>query len=378
MASASDPAAPLDGIVVIEIGHSVAAPFAGQVLGDLGATVVKIEAPGGDDARRWGPPFFGDDAATFHAVNRNKRSVVIDLTDEADRARLLGLMAGADVVIQNMRPGLTERYGVGDGPARAANPRLVYCNLGAFGRDGPLHRATGYDPLVQAFSGIMSVTGHPDTPPARVGPSIVDQGTGMWCVIGILAALLARAGTGRGCTVDASLYETALSWMTIPIANGVASGRDPGKSGSETPMLAPYAAYRARDRHLMLAAGNNNLFRRLAQVLGTPEWAEDARFRDNADRVRNRKSLNALIEERTLTQDADHWIAAMDAVGVPCAAVQTVSEVLAHPQTAALGILQGQGAAQGALVGLPLSFDGRRPVPGRPAPSIGGGDDDPG
>ncbi|WP_417679713.1 CaiB/BaiF CoA transferase family protein [Pseudodonghicola sp.] len=356
------PDQPLRGIRVIEIGHSVAAPFCGQVLADLGAEVIKIENPeGGDDARHWGPPFVGGTAATFHSLNRNKRTMAVDLKDEEKRAALEALIGDSDVLVQNMRPGLMERYGLGADALCAKFPRLICCNLGAYGDVGPLRRHTGYDPLMQAFSGIMSVTGEAGRPPVRVGPSIIDQGTGMWCVIGILSALMGRAASGRGCRVDTSLFETGLSWMTVPIGNAVASGKEPGKSGSETPMLAPYRAFMAEDRHIVIAAGNNNLFRRLVETLGHPEWADDPRFALNADRVANRETLNAMIEAVVQTRPSTHWTQALDAVGVPCAPVNRVSEVLAHPQTEALGMILPAGDPHLGLVATPLRFDGIRP-----------------
>lgn len=365
------PAQPLVGIKVVEIGHSVAAPFCGQVLADLGAEVVKVENPkGGDDARHWGPPFVGDTAATFHSLNRNKSSQTFDLKDAAERERLATLIGASDVVVQNMRPGLVERYGLDADTLCARFPRLIYCNLGAFGEIGPLHAHTGYDPLIQAFTGIMAVTGEAGRPPVRVGPSVVDQGAGMWCVIGILSALMGRAQSGKGCRVDTSLFETGLSWMTVPIGNACASGREPGKSGSETPMLVPYRAFLAADRHVVIAAGNSNLFRRLAQVLGHPEWVEDPRFATNADRVANRTVLNALIEEVVKTQPSAHWMAELDKVGVPCAPVHQVSEVLAHPQTEALGILLPTEDPRLGLVATPLRFNGERPALRSLAPTL--------
>jgi len=356
------PDQPLTGFRVIEIGHSVAAPFCGQVLADLGAEVIKIENPdGGDDARHWGPPFVGGTAATFHSLNRNKRCMAVNLKNEEERAELEALIGDSDVLVQNMRPGLMERYGLGADDLCARFPRLICCNLGAYGDVGPLNRHTGYDPLMQAFSGIMSVTGEPGRPPVRVGPSIIDQGTGMWCVIGILSALIGRAANGRGCRVDTSLFETGLSWMTVPIGNAVASGKEPGKSGSETPMLAPYRAYMAQDRHIIIAAGNNNLFRRLAETLGHPEWSKDPRYAANSERVANREALNAMIEAVVRTRPSAHWMEALDAVGVPCAPVHQVSEVLAHPQTEALEMILSSGDPHLGLVATPLRFDGTRP-----------------
>ncbi|MDF1857184.1 CoA transferase [Pseudooceanicola sp.] len=372
MTKSHDVAAPLDGVTVIEIGHSVAAPYAGQILADLGATVYKVENPkGGDDARVWGPPFWHGVAATFQALNRNKQSVIVDLKDEADRLALKKLIAQSDVLLQNMRPGLLDSFGFGAEATRALNSRLIHCNLGAFGDIGPMKASTGYDPLVQAFSGIMSVTGEPERPPIRVGPSVIDQGTGMWCAMGIITALLTREKTGEGCTVDASLFETALAWMTVPIVNSLASGKDGVKSGSETPMLVPYRAFMSADRYIVIAAGNNNLFRRLATVLDRPEWAEDPRFRDNADRVANREVLNALIEDGVGKRPAAEWLVKLEAVGVPCALVQTVKEVLAHPQTKAMDVVQDTPDERMSLVATPLRFNGQRPRINHGAPDLG-------
>jgi crotonobetainyl-CoA:carnitine CoA-transferase CaiB-like acyl-CoA transferase len=367
---------PLSGITVIELGHSVAAPFAGQILADLGARVIKVENPdGGDDARGWGPPFWHGSSATFQSLNRNKLSVTVDLKDAVDCERLRALMAGeADVVIQNMRPGLVERYGL-DARLRERNKRLIYCNLGAFGSEGPLRDKPGYDPLMQAFGGIMSVTGEEGRPPVRVGPSIIDMGAGLWSVIGILAALERRHQTGEGCTVDTSLYETSLSWMTVPVAIALASGRDPGRSGTEVAMIAPYKAYRASDRYLVIAAGNDALFRRLATVLKRPDWHADPRFATNAERVKNREALNSMIDAIVIARPAADWTAQLDAVGVPSAPLQKVSEVLAHEQTLALRMVSPVPGSEMSVMSLPLRFDGER-LPIRSAPPACGADTD--
>jgi crotonobetainyl-CoA:carnitine CoA-transferase CaiB-like acyl-CoA transferase len=366
----------LSGITVIELGHSVAAPFAGQILADLGARVIKVENPdGGDDARGWGPPFWHGSSATFQSLNRNKLSVTVDLKDAVDCERLRALMAGeADVVVQNMRPGLVERYGL-DARLRERNKRLIYCNLGAFGSEGPLRDKPGYDPLMQAFGGIMSVTGEEGRPPVRVGPSIIDMGAGLWSVIGILAALERRHQTGEGCTVDTSLYETSLSWMTVPVAIALASGRDPGRSGTEVAMIAPYKAYRAADRYLVIAAGNDALFRRLAAVLKRPDWQADPRFATNAERVKNREALNSMIDAIVIARPAADWTAQLDAVGVPSAPLQKVSEVLAHEQTLALRMVSPVPGSEMSLMSLPLRFDGER-LPIRSAPPACGADTD--
>jgi crotonobetainyl-CoA:carnitine CoA-transferase CaiB-like acyl-CoA transferase len=367
---------PLAGIRIVELGHSVAAPFAGQVLADLGAIVIKVESPErGDDARAWGPPFWHGASATFQSLNRNKYSAVIDLKDDAQRTRLRDfILTEADVVLQNLRPGLVKRYGLDDSLTEAA-PRLVYCNLGAFGSPGPLSDKPGYDPMMQAFSGIMSITGEMNRPPVRVGPSIIDMGAGMWCVIGILSALLRRASTGEGGRVDTSLYETALAWMTVPTAMALA-GTEPIRTGSEAAMLAPYKAYQAGDGHyLIVAAGNDNLFRRLCGELARPKWIDDPRFRTNADRVNNRVELNALIDQLMAEDLADSWIARLERAGVPCSRLQTITEVIAHPQTTALGMVQDVPGSPMRFIGLPLRFDGERPAIRKAPPSLGDGTD---
>ncbi len=365
---------PLAGITVVELGHSVAAPFGGQILGDLGARVIKVENPdGGDDARVWGPPFWHGSSATFQSLNRNKLSVAVDLKNEKECARLRALIVGeADVVIQNMRPGLVERLGI-DARLCIENRRLVYCNLGAFGAGSPFSEKPGYDPLMQAFGGIMSITGEPERPPVRVGPSIVDMGAGLWSVIGILAALERRHATGEGCIVDTSLFETSLSWMTIPVALQLASGRDPGRTGSEAAMIVPYKAYRASDKYLVIAAGNDALFARLAGVLGRSEWITDGRFLDNASRVQHREVLNAMIDDIVFTATAAHWVRLLDGVGVPSAPLQSVSEVLAHEQTRALDMVRPLPDGSMSLMSLPLRFDGER-FPFRSAPPALGAD----
>jgi len=364
--------APLRGIVVAELGHSVAAPYAGQVLGDLGAEVVKIEKPAGDDARKWGPPFLDGAAASFQALNRNKRSVVCELRDPVQRARLLEFIGErADVVLQNLRPGQAEALGLGAQALRAAKPALVYCNLGAFGARGPLADRPGYDPLMQAFGGIMSVVGEEGRPPVRVGPSMIDMGTALWAALGIVAALYRRRETGLGCVVDVSLFETSAAWMSLFAAQYLASGELPQKHGSGQVGIVPYRAYRTLDGDLVVAAGNDALFRRYCEVLGHPEWAQDARFATNPDRVRQRDVLYPLIETQMARRTSGEWIATLDAAGVPCAPVQNVAQMLGHEQLRALGLLQPVPGSSVPLIGLPISFDGARPAPRAASPALG-------
>lgn len=357
---------------MVELGHSVAAPFAGQILGDLGAEVIKIEKAEGDDARKWGPPFWEGASATFQPLNRNKKSVVCDLRDPAQFSALKHLIRErADVVLQNLRPGQVEQLGL-DGPALVAEkPGLVYCNVGAFGRVGPFKDRPGYDPLMQAFGGIMSTTGERGRPPVRVGASIVDLGTGMWAVIGILTALYERLDTRKGGVVDVSLFETAATWMSLLAAHYLASGDIPGKQGSGANGIAPYRAYATRDSDLVVAAASDGLFRRLAQVLDHPEWIDDAKFSTNPKRVENQAALYGLIEIEMAKRTNAEWIALLEAAGIPCAPVQNVAEMVAHEQTAALGLLQDVPDSRMKFIGLPVSFDGERPALRSRPPALG-------
>jgi crotonobetainyl-CoA:carnitine CoA-transferase CaiB-like acyl-CoA transferase len=363
---------PLAGHVVIELGHSVAAPFAGQILADLGAEVIKVEKPAGDDARQWGPPFVDGASATFQSLNRSKRSLVLDLRRAEDFGRLQRLIdERADVVLQNMRPGQVDQLKLDAATLRARKPSLVYCNLGAFGTPGPMAERPGYDPLMQAFSGIMSVVGEPGGNPVRVGPSIVDMGSGMWAALGIVSLLLRRRETGEGGLVDVSLFETAATWMTMYAAQYLASGQLPGKNGSGQTGIVPYRAYRTADGDLVVAAGNNDLFRRLCGVLGHPEWVEDPRFATNPARVENAKVLYALLEQCFLARTNAQWTELLDAAGVPCAPVQDVGGMLRHPQTEALGLVQPVPGSSIPMVGLPMRFDGVRPQPRGASPALG-------
>ena len=366
------PARPLEGLVAVEIGHSIAAPFAGQVLGDLGAKVIKVENPrGGDDARNWGPPFWHGASAFFQTINRNKYSVALDLKLEPHRQALRRfIIEDADIVLQNMRPGLLASLGL-DASLRREQKRLIYCTIGAFGRTGPLAEKPGYDPLMQAFGGIMSITGEAGGAPVRVGPSLVDVGTGLWIVVGILAALRRREITGEGCEIDGSLYETTLSWMNTSVSGYLATGKVPGAHGTENMSLAPYRMYHGADGPFMIACGNDNLFRRLAAALGHPEWASDPRFLTNPDRVKNRVALNAMIQEIVGIKPRAHWVALLDTAAVPCAPLQTLDQVVAHPQTEALGMLLPTPDGQMRLMGLPISFNGQRPEIRRGPPGIG-------
>jgi crotonobetainyl-CoA:carnitine CoA-transferase CaiB-like acyl-CoA transferase len=354
---------PLAGVRVVDVTSSLAGPYCTEILGALGADVIKVEHPErGDEARAWGPPFWDESSVMFYAANLNKRSLALDL--KRGRDVLLRLVESADVFLQSLRPGTAKRLGFGPEELRERNPRLVYCDIGAFGRFGPLRERPGYDPLLQAFGGIVSVTGEPDRPGVRVGASIVDQTTGMWAAVGILAAL--HAGGGR--TVDVSLFETSVALLPYHVTSYLGGGEVPGRHGTAFPLIAPYQVFRVRDGELMIAAGNDRLFERLCDVLELRELAADPRFATNRDRLRRRDELAALIQERLAREPLASVLERLEDAGVPAAPVNDVGQVAEHEQTAALGLIQ---SLPRPTVAFPLSFEGERLVHRRPPPRLG-------
>jgi crotonobetainyl-CoA:carnitine CoA-transferase CaiB-like acyl-CoA transferase len=343
---------PLEGVRVVDVTSSLAGPYCTEILGALGADVIKVEHPQrGDESRAWGPPFWEGSSVMFYAANLNKRSLALDL--KRGRAVLLRLADTADVFLQSLRPGTAKRLGFGPEELRARNPRLVYCDIGAFGRLGPLRERPGYDPLLQAFGGIVSVTGEPGRPGVRAGTSIVDQGTGLWAAVGILAAL--SAGGGR--TVDLSLFETAVALLPYQLTAYLASGEVPGRHGSAFPLIAPYQAFRVRDGELMIAAANDGLFARLCAALDLPALPADPRFATNRDRLQHREELAALIAARIEREPLADVLARLEQAGVPAAPVNDLGQVAEHAQTTALGVIQPMPKP---TVAFPLSFDGER------------------
>jgi crotonobetainyl-CoA:carnitine CoA-transferase CaiB-like acyl-CoA transferase len=362
---------PLDGVKVVEVASNIAGPYAGLILGSLGADVLKVERPEGDDARKWGPPFIGDTASIFHTVNLNKRSVTLDLKDPAQLAWLKGYIADADVLVQNMRPGTMEALGLGSAALLELNPRLVYGSAAAFGAKGPMRLAAGYEPMVQAFAGVFSVNGEAERPGVRVGVSLLDVGTGMWTALGCIAGLLQRERTGKGMAVDASLFETALGWLAGHFAGFRVSGDLPVRNPTGSNRVVVFQAFDAADGAIIIAAANDRLFAKLANELGHPEWASDPRFRTNPDRFAHRDVLIPMVADIVRERPRAHWIAQLDAVGVPCAPINDLRQVEALPQTAALGIMQSAPEVEIPFVGMPLSFDGQRPPIRRRAPKLG-------
>lgn len=344
---------PLAGRRVVDVTSSLAGPSCTQLLAALGAEVVKVEPPEGDHARSWGPPFVGGDGALWFAANAGKSSVVLDL--DADRDRLLALVDAADVFVQSLRPGLAAKHGLDAATLRGRKPALVHVSIGAYGS------RPGYDPLLQASSGIMSVTGEADGPPVRVGVSLIDFATGQWAAIAILAALV----RGGGATIETSLHEVSLALLAGQIAGVAATGETPGRHGSAFPLIAPYEVFGG---DLMIAAGSDALYERLRDVLGL---SDDERFRTNPQRVTNRAALRDVIEGALAGRATAAWEELLVAAGVPAARVRTVPEAMADEQTAALGILQELGP--GTTVAPPFSVDGERPLHRSPPPALGHG-----
>ena len=367
--------APLAGLLVADLTQNVAGPTCTQILGDLGAEVVKVERPGrGDDARAWAPPYWGEESATFMSVNRNKRSLAVDVKQPDGRVIVERLVSRAGVFVQSLRAGAVSELGLGWERASSLNPRLVYCSVTAFGTEGPLADRPGYDPLMQALGGIMSVNGHPGQPPARVPVSIVDMGTGMWAAIAILGALRERDRTGRGANVTTALYETALAWSVFQMNQYFGTGEVPQPQGSGTAMICPYEAFPTRDAWVMIAAGSDALFAKAARALGQGELPDDPRFTDNPSRVTNRAALFDTLAAVTRGLTSAALLERLQSAGVPCAPVQTLDTVAADPQTEAGGMLipaKHPRIPDYRAVGLPIRWDGERPGISRVPPLLG-------
>ena len=369
------PFLPLAGTRVVDVTTSIAGPFCAEILAALGADVVKVERPDtGDDGRAWGPPFWNGESAMFLSVNAGKRSLAVSLRDERGRDVVLRLADRADVFLQSLRPGLAERLGLGPEAVCERNAQIVYCSIGAYGRVGPLAGEPGYDALMQAAGGLVSMTGEEGRRGVRVGSSLIDMGTGMWSALGVVAALLERERTGEGSVVDTSLYETALSYIGYHLLGYLADGTVPTRQGTVFPMVAPYQVFGTRDGELMVAGGNDRIYAQLCSALDLPELVDDPRFRTNPDRVRNREELVALLSARLRERDAADWHARLTAAGVPAAPVADVADVASAEQTQALGMLQPlpHPAIPGLrLAALPLSVDDERAEHRRPPPLLG-------
>jgi formyl-CoA transferase len=362
----------LSGVRVLELGQVLAGPFAGAILADLGADVIKVERiEGGDDARQMGPAFHQGDSLNFQVFNRNKRSVALDLKAPEGRAALEALAGESDILVHNLRPGVTEDLGIDGAAMCARHPRLIYCEISAFGHVGPQRLSPGYEPLVQAYSGLSSRNGGPDNPPLRLGASVCDQGTGMWVVIGALALLHRRQQTGRGGVVSGSLLETAMVWNAQAADSFANTGTMPARHASGHPGFVPYQAFDTATGPVLLCVGNDRLFAKFSALVGRPDWASDPDYATNRARLRNQAPLLAAIADILRTAPRDEWLARFAAAGVPCAPINTIPEALAEAQVQALGLLQPIPGESFHLTGLPLSFDGERPALRSAAPRLG-------
>jgi crotonobetainyl-CoA:carnitine CoA-transferase CaiB-like acyl-CoA transferase len=368
-------AAPLTGIKVVELARILAGPWAGQVLADLGAEVIKVESPEGDDTRRWGPPFVDNpdgsrDAAYFHATNRGKRSVVADFGTEEGRALVLDLVREADVLIENFKLGGLAKYGLDYASLAAINPRLVYCSITGFGHDGPYAARAGYDFIVQGMSGIMDLTGDPAGAPMKIGVAYADILTGLYAVIAIQAALRQREATGKGQHIDMALLDVMTGTLANQAMNYLVSGVSPARLGNAHPNIAPYEAYPVADGWVIVAVGNDTQFQRFAALIGLPERD---RWRTNAGRVEDRAALSPAVAALTRGWSRDALLAALEIEGVPAGPINTVAQALADPQIAARGMVLDLGEG---LKGLrtPIRFSDAELAPARRSPMLGEND----
>ncbi|MEI4471355.1 CaiB/BaiF CoA transferase family protein [Frigidibacter sp. MR17.24] len=333
---------PLEGLRVVELARILAGPWCGQLLADLGAEVIKVEAPEGDDTRRWGPPFLehgGERAAAyFHGTNRGKASVTADFRDPGDLARVKALIATADVVIENFKVGGLAKFGLDGESLAAAHPDLVYCSVTGFGQDGPYAHRAGYDYIIQGMSGLMSVTGEPGAQPQKVGVAVIDLFTGIYAATAVLAALVARGRTGRGDRIDMSLMDVATAVMANQAMNYLATGTAPTRLGNAHPNLVPYQVFDCADGFLIIATGNDGQYRRLCALLGLPGLAEAPDYLTNADRIANRAALVATIGAATKGWAKADLLAACEGAGVPAGPINDMAEVFADPQVIARGL----------------------------------------
>lgn len=379
----------LAGIKVLDLSRVLAGPWATQMLADLGADVIKVERPeAGDDTRHWGPPFLKDEhgndtreASYFTACNRNKRSITVDMAHPEGQALLRKMAAEADVVVENFKVGGLKQYGLDYDSLKTLNPRLIYCSITGFGQEGPYAERAGYDLMVQAMCGLMSITGHADDQPGggplKVGVAVIDVFTGLYASNAILAAINARdnarTGTGQGQYIDMALLDVGMAVLANQAAGFLATGKAPGRAGNIHPSLAPYQDFRSSDGNVLLAIGNDGQFARFCAAAGKPEWAQDSRFATNTARVQNRPALLALMEPLMRTRTTAEWIALLEDKAVPCGPINTIAQAFDDPQVQARGIRKalprdaGDGIAQIATVANPMRLSAT-PVSYRNAP----------
>jgi crotonobetainyl-CoA:carnitine CoA-transferase CaiB-like acyl-CoA transferase len=362
-------------IRVLALTRNLAGPYCTMILGDMGADVIKIERPGyGDDTRNWTPPAWHGESTTFLSANRNKRSIAVDLNDAEGVKIVQKLAYQADILVESFKPGSLEKRGLGYDDLKEKNPGLIYCSISGYGNDGPLNNSPGYDPIMQASTGIMNMTGEPDQEPVRLPIAVNDMGAGMWAVIGILSALITRQATGQGSHVETSLFETAAWWMNYHVTSYLATGIAPVRCGTGTPFIAPYEVFPASDEGLLVCVGNDNLFRGFVEELQVPELAADERFATNPMRVKNRERLRRLIIERFQTQTAAEWEARFSARSIPCSRILSVADLVQNEQLQALHLLKPfphPSIPDLHLIDMPVSQNKERAAHNYPPPLLG-------
>jgi crotonobetainyl-CoA:carnitine CoA-transferase CaiB-like acyl-CoA transferase len=365
---------PLEGVRVLDLSRVLAGPYATMVLADLGADVIKVEHPErGDDTRHWGPPFAGGESAYFLSVNRNKRSIGVNLKTEEGLERVKKLAAGSDVVIENLRRGALEKHGLGYEALRETNPGLVYCSITGFG-PGKDQDLPGYDFLIQARGGIMGITGFPDGEPTKVGVAIADIVCGLYAATAILAALHRRSETGEGAHIEVPLFETQLSWLANRAQEYLVSGEDKGRMGNAHPTIVPYQTFDASDKPIAVAVGNNTQFANLCKTIGLEELAQDECYATNPDRVANREELVEILQREFSKRPADEWVEEIRDAGVPCGPVNALADVFADEHVLSSGILQDvdhPAAGMLKMLASPVLVDGARLPIRRPPPTLG-------
>jgi len=350
---------PLAGTTVLDLSRILTGPYCSMMLADLGAEVIKIERPGsGDDARAWGPPFAGGESAYFMSVNRNKKSMTLNLKDPDGRKIFLDLASRADVVLENFRPGTVDRLGVGYEEVARVNPAIVYCSLSGFGQDGPYSHRPGYDLILQGMGGLMGITGSQEyEEPVRVGVAVADIGAGMWAAYAIAAALLHRERTGQGQYIDVSLLDGQIAWLTYQAGNFFATGEQPARRANAHPNIVPYQSFVTRDGHINVAVGNDSLYRTFCSVVGLDP--DDPRFATNAERVKNREQLLTLIEEVLSREPAGYWLERFEEAGIPCGPIYSLQQVFEDPQVVHRGMLAELShptAGSVRVTGIPMQF----------------------
>ena len=367
---------PLEGVRVLDLSRVLAGPYATMVLADLGADVIKVEHPErGDDTRHWGPPFAGGESAYFLSVNRNKRSIGVDLKSTEGLEKITGLAADADVVIENLRRGALEKLGLGYEALKELNPDLIYCSITGFG-PGQDEERPGYDFLIQARAGIMGITGvpEPEGEPTKVGVAIADIVCGLYAATAILAALRRRDATGEGARIEVPLFESTLGWLANRGQEYLVSGEDRGRMGNGHPTIVPYQTFDASDKQIAVAVGNDAQFGRLCEAIGREDLAADERFATNPDRVASRDELVEILQRELSERTADEWVERIRAAGVPCGPVNTLAEALADEHLSSTDMLQEiEHPLAGVLrmLASPMLFDGERPPVRRPPPTLG-------